>query len=331
MKNLIIGTLCLASLVGCEEIDRIKGQVDNVEKRMNNMDTNTSYMYLQVRQKEAEDTRTKQMAILRDSSTDMGSKLTAAKKYCIAFEYNFWTGNGMDNLLYREFMLDEALEEFYREMVDIHADFRATSPIELNKANTLTKAFYAIASTAHFENIQQEIIVKKKKRVKLTSLYDVMKSALEKYETGKIDSLTHAEEVVVRGQNLQITKDLINARMNFMLALGIKDFVASDDMNTLEKGSGLLYKLTRGRLGALHLDSELESQNLITQSDIFKKIDGARKAKDILDKYGYEVRVDRSLRSILSHLYIEGEDFQTSSSNDQAKVQEIYELLGKFI
>jgi hypothetical protein len=57
------------------------------------MKDTTAVMYQQIRSKEAEDTRNKKMAILKDREQNFGAKIAAAAVYYKSFEYQLWTGH----------------------------------------------------------------------------------------------------------------------------------------------------------------------------------------------------------------------------------------------
>lgn len=276
---------------------------------MDNMNENTTNMYLQIRQKEAADTRNKEMANLTDKYTDMGAKLTAGKKYFYSFEYQLWTGRGVDNEEYRNELIEEAMEEFYRMLNDLYSDYEAVSPVDIDSANIRTKAFYALATTMHFNNLHQVHNVKKYNKnnavqVEELSIYEILKSALAKYNNTETTlELTPAEVVAVRGFNIKITEALLNARMNFITALGVKDVVTKDHMSYGDMGRGLLYQMSRGRFGSLNLDSKFEVQNVYTQADVRKKLDGALKTKKIIVESNFIARLDGKISSIIKNLH----------------------------
>ncbi len=336
MKNLC-GIMLLASVfIGCSKVEDLEKKTDNMEatmermdRTMNHMDHTMTPMYLQIRQKESEDTRSKQITKLNDVQVNMGAKLTAAKKYFLAFEYQFWTNTGIDDQGYRELMLEDALEEFYRSLVDYHAQYAPISPIHLEEdASNSTKVFYSLAATMHFNNPHQLKMIKSNPQFEKISIYDVIKKALKNYTEDK--ELDHAQIVVVRGQNLEMTEALINARMNFLVGLALKSLVNKKNMGWKEKLTALLYTISSGRLGSLSLASEFEQQNKVTQKDIHSKLDGALKAKKVLVANNMSVNLDASIRSILINLRKpRGEEVETSSARENAA--KVYGLIDKLL
>ena len=316
-KAVIPMLLVSLTLLSCGKIKELEEKTDNMEHTMVHMDSNMTTMFLQVRQKESEDTRSKQIEKLEDSNTDMGAKLTAAKKYLIAYEYQSWTGDGVDNHPYRAELMLDAMEEFYRILSDYSSSYIPTSPVEINKANNRTKILYALATTLHFNNVYQENLAHRTNGMETTSILDIMKSALQKNTAAQ--KLTEAEIVVVRGQNLAITKTLLNARMNFMTALAVKDLVTKDNMSKKNLFKGLLYSVSKGSYGKLVLDSVYEKQNTYTQEDITAKIDSANKAKAVLIANKMSVNFDRKLKSILKNLKRPSND-QGTQNNDHNRI-----------
>ena len=348
MKSLLV-LMLLSSLVSCSKIKELEDRTENMEttmedmekttgemkdtteemnETMDNMNQNMSDMYYQVRQKESSDTRDKELRNLRDEYTDMGAKLTAAKKFFYAFEYQLWTGNGDDTEEFRHTLIEDALEEFYRFMADFHDGFSRTSPIDINKANVKTKAFYALATTMHFNNDKQITRAKKIDGMTLISIYDVIKNALEKYTAGT--ELNSYEQVVVRGGNYYITEDLLNARMNFITVLGIKDIVSKDKMGTMDKVHGFLFKYISKKLGRLSLDSNYEVQNRYTQADATEKLDGALKTRKIIIENDLRLKMDKSIKSIIKNLkHPARQDDGTQNEEDTEVYDMLDELIGK--
>lgn len=334
MKKLITLALLSGTLIGCENplstmgemkdttgdmsktTSDMKETMDKMNRTMSQMDINMANMYRQVRQKESEDTRSKQISILNDKKTDMGTKLTAAKKYYMAQEYQLWNGIGFDTKEYREIMILDAVEELYRYLTDYYSDYRSTSPVELEKANNGTKVFYAMATTLHFNNSNQELLAKTSPEVEKLSLLDLIKSALIKNYNH--ERLTEIEGVIVSGQNLKISEKLLNARMNFLSALALKDMITKNNMSTRNMARGLLFQISNGSLGSIRLDSKFQYQNHVTQEDIMAKLEEAVKTKHALEKVDVKVRMDKTIKSILRNFKLPSQNGdQQNEQNDQ--------------
>lgn len=330
LKHLTLVVVLGSTFISCSKVKELEDKTDNMEstmekmnKTMNNMDSNMTNMYRQVRQKESEDTRTKQMDILRDSNLSMGAKLTAAKKYFLAFEYQMWTNTGFDTKEFREKLVEDAMEELYRELTDIYAGYTGISPLDIDNANADTEAFYALATTAHFKNIYQESLLEDHPELEELDLYDMMKKSLKLYKRNK--PLKGAMAVPVRGQNLEMTREILGARMNFMTALALKDMVNRNEMNLRDKARGALFKVFGNGIGSLNLNSKFEVQNRYTQKDIVKKLNSALTAKKVLNSTGGKARLDSSLSSIITNLRVVKKS--NASAKQKQETSEVYKVL----
>lgn len=316
--------LVLASCSKVEELDKrtksmesatssMSGTTKGMSDTTDRMKEVTSEMYKQIRQKEAEDTRNKKLDILKDDSVDMGQKLTAASVMYKSFEYQLWTGKGFDSLEFREDLMLEAMDEFYRNISDVYSNLEKKtcpllckkridkiSPLKLN--NNDTRFFYALATTMHMNNSNQTHLFKTLniQGAEETSLYDIIKSALIKDKAGAY--LTASEEVAVRGQNKEISLKLLDARVNFLTALAVKDMSTQEDMGFKDTTNALIFKITGGTIGKLTLDSVFEEVNNVTKMDINSKLVAAIKTRSVLKKLEYNFELDKSLNSIIKNL-----------------------------
>ena len=269
------------------------------------MRENTEELLMLSRQGATSDLREKAKNVFLNKDRGMGDVLTAAKKYFYAFEYQVWNGRGEDTLEEREALLLNAMEEFYRLLNDLNKGYTAATPIEIESAGTANKAFYALATTMHFNNDKQASRVGKYEGVEEISMYDIIKSSLEKFNAG--EQLHEYEQVVVLGENYRITENLLNARLNFVTALGIKDMVTGQQGMTygqlLQAGALKKWYLRPfRRYGAIRVNSTFELQNVYTQEDIKMKLDGAVQTKNILAGSNFNTKLDKYLHSIIKNL-----------------------------
>lgn len=100
MKKLLFPICTLALMCSCSKIEKLEKNMDSMTNRTTNMSQTTddmkdttAVMYQQIRSKEAEDTRNKKMAILKDREQNFGAKIAAAAVYYKSFEYQLWTGH----------------------------------------------------------------------------------------------------------------------------------------------------------------------------------------------------------------------------------------------
>lgn len=246
---------------------------------------------------------------------DMGADLSDAKVLMLSFEYQIWTGVADKNGLFvREELIKDALDEFFRRMTPTFENLQDSgkleemSPLDLEGDKKQSeRTFYAIATTMHFTDIIQREYVKRQRasgvKIQEISLYDIFKNALTKDANG--ESLSENEEKVLIGANRDMVVELLQARMNFLSALGIKLSVSQDDMSFKDKANGLWFKLTGGRSGALKVNSIFHEQNAVTREQALTYLDGALKAKKLLEEIGAAPKLQNEIESIFINLEIE--------------------------
>jgi len=325
MKKILCTLMLPVVFASCSKVEKLEGQLDKVstttaevKEETEIMKTMDGLMFKEVRQKEFKDSRLKELEIIRRKDTEMGEKLTSAAAFFKALEFQLWTGLEFDTIEYREEMMTEAMDEFYRKLTDVYSSLQkrkcpvvckkrlnAMTPISLPRRQINERTFYALATTMHINNTHQESLFRNDKfsHAALTSTYDIVKSALTK----ELNSahLNPAEEVVVRGQNKEISIELLKARINFITALAVKDMTKRENMSFGNKIKALTFNITGGTLGNIIIDSEFEEANTVTQIDINSKLSEALKTKELLNSLGIEFNMDNSLYSILDNLVVD--------------------------
>ena len=307
MKLLII-LLSLGMFFSCSKIKELEDRTENMEDKMdsmekttNHMDKKTGELHEESRQGFSSSMRNEEFRNLRDPNIGIGGKIAASKKLFYAFEYQLWTGEDKDTEEERNVLFKAAFDELYQNLSDFHSGYdidRSTLLVE--DANTDTQAFYAISATMHFNNDKQEKRVHTTNKEEL-SIYDIIKTALDKFTQGK--ALTDYEELITRGDNLVITRDLLNARTRMLTVLAVKDMVAKPNVPGVVKkwfGSALL---SVGDFFNVEMfDEKFEAQTPHTQKEILRRLDGALKAKNIVLAQGMETFSDEYLEKALTNI-----------------------------
>lgn len=289
-----------------EELTQQMADTTNkMSQTTNTMNDTTGNMYPQIRTKESEDTRSKKMKIILDDSVAFGEKIAAAAVYYQSFEFQFWTNNGTyDTPEVRNKLFLDAMNEFYKRMSDIwdNIDIEDMSPTNTKQTKyNFDMAFYAMSVGMHMINHHQDHIQKTVGGFSQKSFYDLMTLALLKED--RAQELTDYEHVALSGVNRDISIALLKARYNMILALAIKSSTESiNDAGLGKKASALIFKLSKGHLGEIGLDSKFEMTNESTKRDILEKLDGAQKTRDVLLSIGQDVEVDKTLKSIIDNI-----------------------------
>lgn len=289
------------------------------------MKDNMLIMHDQVRIKEARDTRDKEMAALLSSSNGIAKKLLHAGIFFKSMEYQLWTGNDeLDSVDKRDVLILDAVKEFIRVISDIHGRIKANklSPLaKMNNKNNDEFAFIALATAMHENNHYQEELHKKNKKFELLSFYDIVKKAIAKEEAGGELKEYELELLSIRN----ILDDIIDARVNMLTALGVKNLA---DQESVKKGKGLLFKISGGKLGDIIMDSNFEESTYAVKKDILKKLDAAVLALEFAQENKINVSLDKTLKSLIENLVVE-EANDTDSNEDRLLKVELKELLEK--
>lgn len=286
------------------------------------MKGSTGNLYRQVRQKEARDTRMKEWKNIMDPNYEMGQKLTAAKKYFYAFEFQLWTAQGSDNEELREKLKYEAVREFFQRVNDEVINYIGELPVRggTEDISNKDKAFYALATTLHFENPEQLHTIEQYPDTEKVTMLSIIEEALEARKNGfKTNKL---QQLILDERNLETTRRLLNARLDFLTALGVNDVITKDEMGAKDMWDGFLFLITKGSYGSLQVDSKLESQNIYTQKRVVTYLDGALKTKEILDKFLLEYKLDKVLTSTIKNL-----STPTEEGIQSEQTSEVYNLL----
>lgn len=332
MKHLLFLLTIISIMASCSKVQEIDNRTESMDSSTKKMSESTEEMKKSTdtllklqRQYSTADLRSTQIESLYNQYTDMGEKLTAARKLMLGFEYQLWDpANSFDTIEYRDELMTEAVKEFFYKADGIHSELMETniwgktklekmSPFILgkkkkgkNKFNN-EMIFYALASNIHANNIfQQKALESLDGKVQVLSIFDIIKSSLIKdFENG---NLSIAEEVVVTGSFKKVAIDLLKARYNLLITLAVKDLTNQEDMSFGDKTSAFFFEISRGAFGKIRLDSKFEVSNIQTQKDINKKLEGAIKTRRLLQSIGQEVVMDKKLRSTLRNLQIEETD-----------------------
>lgn len=336
MKKLI-PMLALATLISsCDNpLDLMKGMGETTEemnKKMDDTNKNTSDLADVSEHGFTEEKRAQKWEELSEAE-HMGEALTAAKVLMLAFEFQVkkLPATTYGNEL-REHYIGDALDEFYRMTSPIFEQMKEDGRLEKmnpqkleGKKRKYDRVLYALATTAHFRDIIQEKYIKEMKsrgvKVKEISLYNIFKSALAKEANG--ERLSANEKKVVTGINKELTQELLQMRMTFLTALGVKLTVTKDEMSLSDKIAGAAFLVSGGGIGSLRVDSVFNEQNEATREQAITYFDAAVKTKRALEKAGVEPRLEKGMKSILENLEIPTDGDSISVQGAGGKVEDV--------
>lgn len=285
-----------------DDMKSMKGTTEQLDKKMENMDENMELIKEDGRQAVSSTSRKDEFAILRDEDIPMGAKISAAKRLFYAFENQLWTGRKSDTEEVRNILFKDAVDELYEHLADFYRGYNAQETVVfINDANANYQAFFAIAATMHFNNSKQEMRLKGEQEFEIISMYDIIKTALKKYRENQ--ALNDYEKVIIRGKNLKMTIDLLNARMNFITLLAVQDLVTEPEMFDEKWRDAARFKMNENWGDGLNLiDVPFEEQNMASKEEIIYRLDGALKTKNLILENTFPMHIDKGLTSLIENM-----------------------------
>lgn len=339
MQNLLALSSILLLFASCSKIQELDERTKNMEESTQKMQEtteemaqSTSMMYKQKRQVDALFARDELFAKILDDHVAIEGKLSYAAKFHKAFEYQLWNGESFDTESYREELLDDAISEYFRQNLEIYNNLKESknifgksklermSPLKTSTKRNYEAAFYAIATTMHMNNHHQEFVAHNGKEFEITSIYDIIVTALKKERNG--ENMPAYMEKVITGKNKELSLALLNARFNFLVALAVSDMTTQENMNVANKTQAFLFKLSGGKVGKIELSSIFETSNTVTQKQINEYLLAAIKTrtiiKDILD---LDVKMDKTLQSVINNIDTNEMVIQASQTSEYIRFQ----------
>ena len=328
MKKHVVLLAILSFSVACSKIEKaeknmttMKTQTELMSETTESMKEVTTDMYEQIRSKDTRALRLTEYQVITSDDADMGERLASAAVYFQAMEFQVWTGKGNDNQEAREKLFLSAAKEFVKYINDIYKGIntKKMSPLKERKNHPSEKAFYAIAAAMHYNHAYQEQLAQENPSVKLTSFYDLIKVALAKFNNG--EALLPHEEVLTTQNNRKIIIELIKARVDMLSALALKNLTDKDSMTFNQKMRGLLFKVTAGKLGDIDLPEAYKTTETSTNNETITYLDGAKKARNFLERIGVSKDLERTLHSALGNVDLK-EAIKVSGNSDGEQTQD---------
>lgn len=299
----------------------MKTQTEKMSVTTDGMKDVTQNMYEQIRSKDTRALRLAEYQVITSEDADMGERLASAAVYFQAMEFQVWTGKGNDNQEAREKLYLSAAKEFVKYINDIYKDINTNkmSPIKERKNHPSEKAFYAIAAAMHYNHAYQEKLAQENPEIKLTSFYDLIKVALAKFNDG--EALLPHEEVLTTQNNRKIIIELIKARVDMLSALALKNLTDKDSMNFRQKIKAIVFKASAGKLGEIDLPEAYSAKEISTNNETITYLDGAKKARNFLDRIGVSKQLERTLHSALGNVDLK-DAIKVSGNSDGTQTQD---------
>lgn len=247
--------------------------------------------YSDLRQKEAVDMRNTMLDTLEKTSS-LESKVAAAGKYCMAFEFQLWKDNLNDTPEYREQLFRDAIEEFFLDLARYMPD--PSESLDSTSTKSQMQNLMAIAATIDRANPNAQVLAKSEHREPDT-LWSLIESALnkaDKVESGEIshDDLKPYEQQVLIYKSEAVA--ILQARAN-MLPVMLLSRISDIQNQSLPMQAWMAYHGSTAQFNSI----ESMRQGLKFISDASLEI-------DFLRSHGYPARIGGTLKAIYNNMTV---------------------------
>lgn len=345
MKKSLSVILLSSMLTSSCFITEMKENTENMHDLSQCMrNINSISMYKAMRSGASSETRNREWEELNgndEMSKGMGDKLKHAAIYFKAYEHQLFSAESCaEKEADRNDMYLNATQEFNKVMSDLYTSVQDEFDENGNyKGNVLalTKvkrggvrgkkndlmSFFAAATAMHSEHHFQGT-VRRRKGEKHTSktMYQIIKTALEKDYNGK--STLVFEDELLAGYNKEMLVALVKARLNFISVLAIKYMTDKEQMTFGQK----LKTLTDRFLNLVGIDvidmevpAVIEKANTSTTIKTVDYLEAALKVKSFLRTIGEEATLDEEVKEILSAIKIDTSKMSTQSKKAKSLAQ----------
>lgn len=242
-------------------------------------------------------------ALLRAQSG--GKKLEEAAAYFMSFEYQLWTGWGVDGAVEkREELLRNAVEEFLKALHEftIKGDVAPFSESSgdahaLHGDDNKQASFNALAAAVHSVNRKQEEMAHKNPQHQIVSMYGILLESLKLEKDVNeglisLESLKSYQRVVLVNKELVVR--LLQARHNHIPVIFLSKVLPQNGLRNRWQ-AGLNYYLSWGAKWKLDMDA----LNLTQLKEYSKYLEASLATRASLSELGIEPVVDGTLSAFM--------------------------------
>lgn len=269
---------------------------------------------------------------LRESSS-AAKKIKDAAAYFIAFDYQLWSGTGLDTDEARRLeLMGRATSEFVKDVQEcvVKGQDQANTLAEPDMsepyaAGNTDACFNAFAVALHKENPKQNEMLKKFPKMKLVTMYSMIEDSLlaeKELNAGRLslDKVPEYQREIMNNRGLAIR--LLQARHNFAAGIFLSQTVPQNSLKDVVKAG--LNKYLFGASWKLKMDSYNVSK--LHEFSMFMKINLA--TKSLLRKIGVEPIVNSTVQQFFINLkpvLFDGVERSASTSAAQAELMSLIE------
>lgn len=322
MKTNLLLAVCTVFLFNCSKMKDLTDTGATTKEMSQKLDTTnqstsellegtdrlqglTSNMYVQLRLKEAEESRDRRSKNLLEASS-FQQKVTEAAAYLKAFEYQYWTGEEAagDDQHIREEKMMIAAQEFFRflaELISLTKEQEIDDIFDpsITMKNKTAMAINAISLALHQIDDYQKILIEEQ-GIKKVHMLNMIKDSLLKLrplETGEISfaSLKDYEKEVL--ENAELAQAILKIRVNTFSSMA------------LSKVSDISHKGDAGKFMMMTLgwDAHYHTLNIAQQDKVLRYLREGNKTRDYLLTLGAnnDDLIDSNLRTLWSKMRVE--------------------------
>lgn len=304
MKTSSMVLACLMLAASCSKVKELDKRTESMETSTTKMSETTKQMEEKLettldllRSGDSAKLRLDTFAHMTKKDTDFKNKIADACIFFKAFEYQLMTD---EEVLYdhqmKSLLYEDAANEFTKRIGGIADQIKANklNPTDESLENE-EQVYYAFALALHMNHHYQDIVVSRLSNLQTNSMNDIVKASLLK--SSRREALETHEGIIVNGENEQVMIDLLKARVDILSALALKNLTNKKEMSLVQKGKGLLFKISAGHFGSIDLPETYDKANDSTKEWTEKYLDAALKTKKFLQEIGVEKKLEKTLRS----------------------------------
>lgn len=271
----------------------IKDDLDDMGSRTENMLNTTNIMYHQMRSKEGQETRERNLKALKKAET-FEEKLTYAAAYLNGFEFQLWS-NGLsprDTNRYRNELLRMAAAEFFRAMQTMYQNIGKEDGRELSPATSKNDALslFAISVLLHeVHAVQSELAADGSFRER--NMLNMIKDALEneqKMLVGKPVNIPEWQEEILFAPFRETAITLLHMRKSMLMGMSLNTISDIGDRRFIGRARYLLRAW----------NSNFMQQNISTQRKVVEFLEEAYETKKFLEEIGEPASLHRQIRRV---------------------------------
>lgn len=308
------------------EMGEMNGKLIETNRRMETMNKALERMYQDLRQGDALAARLQTLDAISALPT-LRSKVLHAAQYFMSFEYQLWKGDGLDDVVLRDILARDAIDEFSQT---IRRFSKSHLPISVTTTDSNMMSLQALALTCHTLN-SNAVINGQKLGQPVVSMHELLRQSLLFGEKIRNNDIPRAEVPLFAQYALrypELVKYIFEIRVNMFPAL------LAGDLSQMDSDSFFNRWHARTTSWLKPWEADLSQRNMLELDEIRNWMSYALQDLELLNALGLVVRVDPALRRVLSNLKLVDTAPPVNSETDKIRslaVSELQMSLGQYL